>query len=228
MNTFAFLHKAAMLRPDQPALVQGSESISYRDFHGRALAIGGNLLALGLRQGDRVAFCLANSPRIMETIYGCFAAGLVVVPVNARLHPREIAYIVGNSGARVLIHGPEYQAGIAQHLADFSGLDHRVCTGEAGDALPYERLLDAAAALPEPVDVAVTDPCWLFYTSGTTGKPKGATWTHRTVRVIIMNYLADVHNIQPGEVVAHAAPMSHGSGIVALPAVARAATNVVL
>jgi len=227
MNTFAFLHKAAMLRPDQPALVHGAESISYGEFRRRALAIGGNLLALGLRPGDRVAFCLANSPRILETIYGCFAAGLVVVPINARLHPREMAYIVDNSGARVLIHGPEYQAGIALHLAEFSGLDHRVCTGEAADTLPYGRLLNAAAALREAVDVAVTDPCWLFYTSGTTGKPKGATWTHRTIRVVIMNYLADVHNIQPGEVVAHAAPMSHGSGIVALPAVARAATNLV-
>jgi acyl-CoA synthetase (AMP-forming)/AMP-acid ligase II len=227
MNTFAFLHKAAMFRPDQPALVHGAESISYRQFHDRALAIGGNLLSLGLQPGDRVAFCLANSPRILETIYGCFAAGLVVVPINARLHPREIAYIVGNSGARVLIHGPEFQAGITEHWSEFSGLEHRVCTGEAAGALSYANLLNTATALRDAVEVSATDPCWLFYTSGTTGKPKGAIWSHRTVRVVIMNYLADIHNIQPGEVVAHAAPMSHGSGIVALPAVARAATNVV-
>jgi len=227
MNSFAFLHKAALFRPDQPALVHGSESISYRQFHDRALALGGNLLGLGLQPGDRVAFCLANSPRILETIFGCFAAGLVVVPINARLHPREIAYIVGNSGARVLIHGPEYQTGITEHWSEFSGLKQRVCTGEVSGALSYAHLLNAAAGLKEAVEVSATDPCWLFYTSGTTGKPKGAIWTHRTVRVVIMNYLADVHNIQPGEVVAHAAPMSHGSGIVALPSVARAAINVV-
>ena len=227
MNTFAFLHKAAMLRPDQPALVHGRESITYRAFHERALTIGGNLLSLGLKPGDRVAFCLANSPRILETVFACFAAGLVVVPVNARLHPREIAYIVGNSGARVLIHGGEYHDGINEHQSDFAGLEHRVCTEDVAGALPFARLLNAEARLHEAVEVSATDPCWLFYTSGTTGKPKGATWTHRTVRVMIMNYLADVHNIQPGEIVAHAAPMSHGSGIVALPAVARAATNVV-
>src|ERR1700676_5828717 len=228
MNTFVFLQKAAMQRPDQPALVHGSESISYREFHDRALAIGGNLSALGFTSGDRVAFCLANSPRILETIYGCFAAGLVVVPINARLHPREIAYIVSNSGARVLIHGPEYQAGITQHIAEFAGLDHRICTAAADGALAFQNLLNANFALAQSAEVSATDPCWLFYTSGTTGKPQGAIWTHRTVRVVSMNYLADVHNIQPGEIVAHAAPMSHGSGIVALPAVARAATNAIL
>jgi acyl-CoA synthetase (AMP-forming)/AMP-acid ligase II len=228
MNTFAFLQKAAMLRPEQPALVHGAESISYREFRDRALAIGGNLLALGLAPGDRVAFCLANSPRILETIYGCFAAGLIVVPINARLHAREMAYIVSNSGARALIYGPEYQAGIMQHIAEFAGLEHRICTTAVDGAIPYQSLLNADHALRQSAEVAAADPCWLFYTSGTTGKPKGAIWTHRTVRVVIMNYLADVHNIQPGDMVAHAAPMSHGSGIVALPAVARAATNAIL
>jgi acyl-CoA synthetase (AMP-forming)/AMP-acid ligase II len=228
MNTFAFLQKAALLRPAQAALVHGAESVSYREFRDRALAIGGNLLALGLKPGDRVAFCLANSPRILETIYGCFAGGLVVVPINARLHPREIAYIVSNSGARVLIHGPEFNDGIVEHRSEFAGLEHRICTGHVAGAAHFERLLGEPARLKEAVEAAATDPCWLFYTSGTTGRPKGAVWTHRTVRVVIMNYLADVHNIQPGDVVAHAAPMSHGSGIVALPAVARAATNAVL
>jgi len=227
MNTFAFLHKAAQLRPNQAAVVHGAETLTYREFHARALAVGGNLLGLGLQSGDRVAFCLANSPRILETVFACFAAGLVVVPINARLHPREIAYIVGNSGAKVLIHGPEYDEGIREHSADFAALQHRVCTDEVAGALAYERLLNPAGRLAEAAEVSPTDPCWLFYTSGTTGRPKGATWTHRTVRVLIMNYLADLHNIQPGEVVAHAAPLSHGSGIIALPAIARAATNVI-
>jgi long-chain acyl-CoA synthetase len=229
MNTCAFLQKAAQQRPDQAALVQGDETVSYRQFYARALAIGGNLLKRGLQPGDRVAFCLGNSPRILETVFGCFAAGLVVVPINARLHAREIAYIVANSGARLLIHGPEYQDSLIEHHADFVGLEQRVCTGQpAGTATHFNSLLQPDAQLAAPADVGAGDPCWLFYTSGTTGKPKGATWTHRTIRVMIMNYLADVHNIAPGEVVLHAAPMSHGSGIVALPAVARGATNVIL
>ena len=228
MNSFAFLDKAARQRGNAPAIIHGDETVTYREFHARALAIGGNLHRLGCRPGDRIAFCLANSPRILEVIYGCFAAGLVVVPINARLHPREMAYIVTNSGAKVLVHGAEYQAGIIEAIDAFEGLGTRVCLDAVDGARPYADLLAAEGALTAAVEVGATDPCWLFYTSGTTGRPKGAIWTHRMVRCVVMNYLADLHNIQPGEVVLHAAPMSHGSGIVALPAVARGATQVVL
>src|SRR5258708_19961230 len=80
MNTFAFLQKAAMQRPDQPALVHGSESISYREFRDPALPIGGNLLPLGLASGDRVAFCLAKIPRLLEPLHACFPAHLLFFP----------------------------------------------------------------------------------------------------------------------------------------------------
>jgi acyl-CoA synthetase (AMP-forming)/AMP-acid ligase II len=227
MNSFAFLDKAARQYPDQPALVHGREIISYCEFRARALAVGGNLRSLGCSPGDRVAFCLANSPRILEVIFGCFAAGLVVVPINARLHAREIAYIVENSGAQVLVHGGEYQEGIVANAPGFRGLKRRICTAPADGALQYDALLDPDNIMNVASDVVPEDLCWLFYTSGTTGRPKGAIWNHRMVRVVVMNYLADVYNIQPAEVVLHAAPMSHGSGIVALPAIARAATNVI-
>ena len=227
MNSFAFLEKAAIQRGNAPAIIHGSELIGYRDLHERALALAGNLYRLGCQPGDRVAFCLPNSPRILEIIYGCFAGGLVVVPINIRLHPREMAHIVADSGAKVLIHGLDTREGIANNLAEFGGLEQRICVGDEGET-GYHSLLDAASTLVEPRDVNPTDICWLFYTSGTTGKPKGAIWTHRMVRAVVMNYLADLHNIQPGEVVLHAAPMSHGSGIVALPAIARGAVNVIL
>ena len=226
MNSFAFLAKTARQRGNAPAIVHGEEKISYRDFHDRALAIAGNLHRLGLEPGDRVAFCLANSPRILEIVYACFAGGLIVVPINARLHPREMAYIVADSGARVLVHGAEYQQGIVDAADAFAGVT-RICLAPHDGALPYETLLDPVHALATAVDAEPSDPCWLFYTSGTTGRPKGAVWTHRMIRVVVMNYLADLHNIQPGEVVLHAAPMSHGSGIVALPAIARGATQVI-
>ena len=227
MNSFTFLEKSARQRPEGLALLQGEEAYTYREFRDRALAVGGNLRALGCRPGDRVAFCLANSPRIMEVIFGCFAAGLIVVPINARLHAREMAYIVENSGAKILIHGPEFQDGIISNTDLFDCLSHRICLDAAEGATKFDELLNPTNGLSAAVDADPEDLCWLFYTSGTTGKPKGAMWNHRMVRCVIMNYLADLHNIQPGEVVLHCAPMSHGSGIVALPAVARGALNAI-
>lgn len=227
MNSFFYLDKAARQWPSNIALQQGAERWTYTQFRDRALAIGGNLLSLGCKPGDRVAFCLANSPRILEIIFGCFAAGLVVVPVNARLHVREMAYLIENSGARILVHGEEYCDGIMANADLFAGLLARVCTSDIKGTVHFDRLLDPANALAEARPAATEDTCWLFYTSGTTGKPKGAIWTHRMISRIIMNYLADLHNIQPGEVVLHCAPLSHGSGIIALPAVARGATNAI-
>src|SRR3984885_13712278 len=228
MNAFAFLSNIARRLPSQPAIVHGEEVITYREFEQRALRVGGNLLALGLARGDRVAFCLANSPRILELVYSCFAAGLIIVPINVRLHPREIAYILHNSGARVFVYGPEQHAALLEHLESFPASTQRICTRGAAGAGAYEALLTPQGALAAAVEVEAADPCWLFYTSGTTGRPKGAIWTHRMIRVVVMNYLADIYNIQPGEVVIHAAPLSHGSGIVALPAIARGATNLLL
>ncbi|MDP3674716.1 MAG: long-chain fatty acid--CoA ligase [Novosphingobium sp.] len=227
MNSFFFLDKAARQWPENLAQVQGEESWTYRQFRERALAIGGNLLSLGCQPGDRVAFCLANSPRILEVVFGCFAAGLVVVPVNARLHAREMAYIVENSGAKVLIHGGEFQDAIASNADLFCGLVARVCLDDAAGTEHFDRLLYHVNALASAREAVPEDICWLFYTSGTTGKPKGAIWHHRMVARMVMNYLADLHNIQPGETVLHCAPMSHGSGIIALPAVARGATNAI-
>jgi len=228
MNAYAFLANSARRFPTQTALAHGSEEITYREFQERTLAIGGNLLARGLTRGDRVAFCLANSPRILEIVYGCFAAGLIVVPINARLHPLEMAYIVGNSGAKVFIHGPEYDQALLEHREAFPEGIERICTSAVAGATAFGELLGSRGALDTYFDADGAQPCWLFYTSGTTGRPKGAIWTHRMIRVVVMNYLADIYNIQPGETVIHAAPMSHGSGIVALPAVARGAANVVL
>jgi long-chain acyl-CoA synthetase len=227
MNTAVFLAKVARQRPDQVALRYGETSRTYAEFYERVLALGGSLRARGLKHGDRVAFALANQPAIPEILYGCFAAGLTVVPINARLHPSEMAYILSNSGARAFIHGPEYQDGISQ-IKDFQALELRVCTSEVDGAVLYDELVDAATALEAPVDINPADASWLFYTSGTTGRPKGATWTHQTIRAMAMNYLADVHNIQPGEVVLHAAPLSHGGGIVSMPAVARGAEQIIL
>ena len=228
MNVATFLTKSAARFPERAAIVYDDVEVTFAEFHRRALSIGGALLAKGLEQGDRVVFAMSNRPEVLETIYACFAAGLVVVPLNARLHPVEMAYIAQQSGARVLLHGPDFEAPLDEHWAEFPGIEHRIgvdCSERVGD---YADLLTGEHALAAPVEVEATDPCWLFYTSGTTGFPKGATWTHRSTRVMVMNWLADVMPFQGDDVVVHCAPLSHGSGIVALPAIARGATTVIL
>src|SRR5258708_24762063 len=136
MNSFAFLDKAARQCPDRAAIVHGDVVWTYKEFRERALAVGGNLRALGCKPGDRIAFCLANSPPILEIIYGCFAAGLVVLPINARLHAREIAYIVQNSEALALVYGAEVQESIASNSPRFTCLDLRLCISPVARALP--------------------------------------------------------------------------------------------
>lgn len=227
MNAATFLTKSAVRFPDRPALQYGDEITTYRQFADRALSIGGELLARGLKKGDRVAFAMSNRPEVLEVIFSCFAAGLVVVPMNARLHPLEMAYLVENSGARALIHTAEFETPLNEHWDHFEGVELRFGVECSPALADYEELTSSPNALADPVDIDETDACWLFYTSGTTGKPKGATWTHRVVRVCVMNYLADCYNITHHDVMLHVAPLSHGSGIVALPAVARGANNAI-
>src|SRR4051812_42954732 len=103
--------KSAVRHGERPALQYDDAVTTYAAFAQRALTVGGGLLAQGLRRGDRVALAMSNRPELLETIYACFAAGLVVVPLNARLHPLEMAYIAANSGARAIVHGAEMFAG---------------------------------------------------------------------------------------------------------------------
>lgn len=224
LNAALLLTQAARIHGDRTAVVCGKTTYSYTELCARALSLGGELRARGLVRGDRVAFALNNCAEIPEIIFGCFAAGLVAVPLNARLHPKEMAYIATDAGAKVLIHGADFRAPLEEHVSDFPTVEERFELGSGA----YDALVRSVSALTEPVEVDAEDPSWLFYTSGTTGHPKGATWTHRTVRIVTMNYLADVYNIQHDDVLLHAAPMSHGSGIVALPAIARGAANHIL
>ncbi len=227
MNIGSLLTKASRLHGNRLAIQYGEQRLTYAKLDQRIGRLAQALQILGVRPGDRVAIVQRNGPALFETLLACFRAGAVAVPINVRLHPEEVAFICQDSGTRVLVATGEYAASALQARKQIPELQLVGVESIAG-ALDYETLLSAADSLNADADVDPNDLAWLFYTSGTTGTPKGAMLTHGNILAMTMNYYADVNPIAPEDVVLHAAPLTHGSGLYGLPAIAKGATNVIL
>jgi long-chain acyl-CoA synthetase len=141
-----------------------------------------------LKPGDRVGLVMKNCPAYLELMFACWHAGLVAVPINAKLHPKELEFILIDSGARLCFATPTSTRN--SPLCHWPGLDEMIDVDGPG----HMRLF-AAADGNRPR--APTTPAWLFYTSGTTGRPKGVTLTQRNLMAAILNYLADVDPSNP-------------------------------
>ncbi|MFZ9628777.1 MAG: AMP-binding protein, partial [Ilumatobacteraceae bacterium] len=194
----------------------------WQTFASRTASIAGGLRdGFGLVPGDRVAIVMTNSPEYLEALFGIWHGGYVAVPVNARLHRDEIAYIVDDSNATVVITD-------ADHADDVETLVGTVATLKEVVVAPGERWNRLVGAAPSPLVAGrAADPAWLFYTSGTTGRPKGATLTQRNLLMMSLSYFADIDPIAHSDAVLHAAPISHGSGLYGLPHIARGAVSVI-
>jgi long-chain acyl-CoA synthetase len=199
MNLVTWLERAARASPEAVALFKGTSPWArYRELARRVACLASGLRTrAGLEAGDRVAIVMKNSPEYLEALYALWWAGLVAVPVNAKLHPREVAFIVADSGARLVIEAP-------RQLDELEG-------EEAAPLAPAD-----------PASLA-----WLFYTSGTTGRPKGAMLSHRNLAQMTFSYFADVDNVERGGRLLHAAPLSHGSGLYNFTHLAKGAAQVV-
>ncbi|MEX0729316.1 MAG: AMP-binding protein [Aquisalimonadaceae bacterium] len=221
MNIAQLVVRAGRSYASQPALFQGDRLLcNYGKLATCVARLAGGLRARGLTAGERVALIMKNCPQYVELLFACWHAGLVVVPVNAKLHPKEFRYVLEHSGARgcfVTTELAEAVEGISGELPDVAWVED--VSGEA-----YRRLTEAEPA--EAAAVNPTDTAWLFYTSGTTGRPKGAMLSHRNLLTMSMSYFIDVDSIAPSDCIVHAAPMSHGSGLYVLPHVAAAAAHV--
>jgi len=194
--------------------------MSYGELAGRAARIAGTLRdKFKLKPGDRVAIAAKNSPDYLPLLYGIWHAGCAAVPANAKLHGSELGYILEHSGARVCFASQDIEAAIAPHAP--KSLERLIAIGGAD----YNRLLTADPSDVVPRDGA--DLAWLFYTSGTTGKPKGAMLTHRNLSIASHAYGAEVDPVSPGDAILHAAPMSHGSGLYIMQHVARLGVQVI-
>ena len=222
MNIADLLVRAGRVWPGNLAVAEGTRAhASYGELAARVAAIAGGLTARpGAAPDQRVALVMGNGPHYVEALFAIWHAGLVAVPIDARLHARELAYILDNSGASICFTGADQAEAVAGIADDLPQLARVMRVGERDYA-------DLAACEPmAPVARAPDDLAWLFYTSGTTGRPKGAMLTHRNLLAVTQAYFADVDEVGPRDCILHAAPMSHGSGVYILPHVARAAAHV--
>ena len=230
MNVGKLLTKSAQTFPRNLAIVHGSKKLTYAQFDSRVNCLANALYKLGVKQGDNVAVLQYNYPETLESIFACLKAGCGVVPINFRLHPKEFAFIIDHSEAKAVILSSEFNnavLGVRDHIPKATHLI-TLCEGE-GELLDYEELLACESDKFEDADVGPDDLAWLFYTSGTTGMSKGAMLTHRNLLAMTMSFYADVcPDFGPADVILHAAPLSHGSGLYALPNIAKAAANIIL
>jgi fatty-acyl-CoA synthase len=212
--------RRARMSPDRTAIVTDTRKWTYRQLHLRSTRFAHALARLGVGGGDRVAFLGPNHPYFLEALFGASMLGAIFVPLNARLAPAELAYILGDSGASVLVHAPSHRTTAdalrpaVRHVLDFDAYD------------------DLLAAAPEdPVDepVAQEDLALVMYTSGTTGHPKGAALSHANIHWNSFNLLIDV-DIAADEVTLVNAPMFHVAALnqTVLPTLLKGGTVVLM
>jgi acyl-CoA synthetase (AMP-forming)/AMP-acid ligase II len=220
-NLAALLFDVARRLPDRPAVSDDRSSRTYRELTERVARLAGGLRAQGLAPGDRVLLSLENCGEFLELLFGCWAAGLCAVPANARLHPREVEFIAEDSGARLLVATPVLAEALAPLAGAVASLDRVVATRSADYDGLFGEPLGADPGQP-------TDSAWLFYTSGTTGRPKGAVLTHRNLVFMSQCYYADIDQLDERDTHVVAAPVSHGAGLYALPFLLKGAHQIVL
>ncbi len=209
MNIAHLLLGSAREFGDLPALARGTAPyLNYRDLWRKVSVMSMHLQGrFGLGRGERVAFAMTNCVESIEVMYAIWHAGLCAVPMNAKLHAKEFVFILENSGARLCFVTPDLADTIAEAAKEAPEL--REIVDVTTRSYSFMGIGDPIAmAEAEP-----TDPAWLFYTSGTTGRPKGATLTHRNLLAMTLNYFADIDRPPPGGSIVHAAPISHGSGL---------------
>ncbi len=230
MNIGQFLSQAAERYPDQPALVCGDRRATYAETNARANALAAGLQSLGVVPGDRVGVMMWNCPELIESFFAIWKAGGCAVPLNARCVAEEVSYHLDDSEASAIIFGEEFRemmAGLQDRLRTVTSL---ICTADplAGQS-SYEELI---ASHSGTCDVGVRstgdDLAWLFYTSGTTGKPKGAMLSHSNLSFMAVSWVADLMRLEPEDVGLHAAPLTHGAGFHAIALTLKSSQQVLL
>jgi acyl-CoA synthetase (AMP-forming)/AMP-acid ligase II len=204
------LKRAAQVNRQGNATIDGSRKHTWEEFEQRVEKLAGALLALGLEQGGRVAILSFNSDCYLEYFFAVCWAGGIIVPLNVRLTPPELVYMLNDSGAQILVVDEAHTAKLTAIMADASTIRHIIYTVSnhtAGGFLNHETILEAAQPAPD-MGRGGDDVAGIFYTGGTTGLPKGVMLTHTN---LVSNALVSLLNMYEGEpwTYLHSAPMFH-------------------
>jgi long-chain acyl-CoA synthetase len=210
--------------PERTAVSWGEHSISYAALDGRTDALAHGLGSLGVRPGDRVAVLMRNRPELLEAMYACFKGGFCLVPLNSRFTPDDVTYHVGDSGAAAILTD-----GDGEEVVGAADVGDAVVVVAGGSIarIDHDALITSSAPTSAAVPLGRDHLAWLFYTSGTTGRPKGAMLTHGNLAIVTASWLADLTPMTEADVTLHAAPLSHGAGFHALATTARGACHVI-
>jgi long-chain acyl-CoA synthetase len=228
MHIGQLLTRAAIHYPSRTAWFDtAGQSVSYADADRRVTRLASALRRAGLETGDRVGMLLSNSAEAFEVMLATMRSGLVIVPLNTRLHPEEHFHILSDAGCTFLIYEESFAETVATFRRRVPSLKDCVVVGEVAGDQRYEEFLsrgeDQLDVQPRPADLA-----WLFYTSGTTGSPKGVMLSHRNLLAMVSINLIDLNVPQPTDVLLHALPISFAGGFFMLHQVARGVTHVFL
>ncbi|HSR12815.1 MAG TPA: long-chain-fatty-acid--CoA ligase [Thermodesulfobacteriota bacterium] len=212
MNVGQILTLQAGKFPERTALVFEGSRFTYDEFNRRSNRFADYLLRSGLTKGDRVAALLFNSPPAVETFFGTAKAGGVFTPVNFRLAAEEVFYILDHSDARYFIFGEEFSPLVGKIRPRLPKVEYFICHGGSAppDTAEYEIVLRASSPEEPGEAVAEDDECQMLYTSGTTGRPKGALLTHGNLLWNLVNTLLGRED-QPGEASLICGPLYHAA-----------------
>lgn len=221
MNMALWLERIGRANPDHPALAEGARVVAtYGEVANLTARRAGALQKnYGVKHGDRVAIIAENDVRYFKAFYAIWHAGACAVPINAKLHGREIAYILEHSGAKLAIVSQVMESIVSEFAP---------ATLERMIVLRTKEWGELTTTDPVPVaPVSQDDLAWLFYTSGTTGRPKGAMLSHGNLAACSFSYAMELNPTGYHGPILHAAPMSHGSGLYMMAHVMGGGINVI-
>jgi acyl-CoA synthetase (AMP-forming)/AMP-acid ligase II len=230
MNVGEQFRRCALWYSERVALVCEGVNLTYWELNERVNQLSNALISLGLQKGDRVAILSKNRSQIIESIYACYKAGLVTVPLNARLAIPEVAYMLNNSESTALILGEEFAESMDHARAEFPCVCHFVAITQPRPSMhDYETLIKNASSSEPGVNVGLDDLASLNYTSGTTGILKAAILTHRNrICMAEKQLLIPGIDVDRTSVMCHVAALTHGGYTMVLPIMLRGGRSLIL